>query len=631
MRGVVTAETGRLGSPLLIAIQDGTGGIVIRVPEGARPPRRGSLVTASGPLHDPYGQLEIRPDVTGFAVVGTAALPHAAEVDGAALGEATEGRLVSLEGTVDGAASWTSSGDLTVDLLATDGTAVRLFADESSGIEPAALADGATYRVLGVAGQRASRKGSLDGYRIWIRDGADILLIAAPAADEPDEPNQTDDAGASRPPGTPVVATVTIARALLVRDGEVRIEATVSAGPALLDATGRRIVVEDGTAAIEVLVPTGTSAPSQGTQVTVTGTVGRAYGAPRLRATELATAGAGVPIAPLELRGAPGPAHEWRLVRVSGTIIDVTRMGSRWRAELEIAGDRVPIAGLSGAGIPSSTLREGARATFVGIVRRPHPSATDRRFAVTPRSPGDVSVGPTEPGASGAGPAAGPGAGAGGRGIGPGANADGSAADGRPTASGGPGQVVDVDIADLDAHVGMTVRIGGLVVELLPDGLRLDDGTAVGQVVLAEEAAELLPLIEIDDPLNATGLVERRGDVLVVVVADPAGISRVGDLLAPAPIREPDATPTAPSGTISGRTAGGAGAVGLGGPQLAVAFLLMILAGASVAMTVVRRRRVQRAWLGRVATRLASIAGPPARPIGEQRAPAVSQPSEPGR
>ena len=35
-----------------------------------------------------------------------------------------------------------------------------------------------------------------------------------------------------------------------------------------------------------------------------------------------------------------------------------------------------------GAGIPSSALAEGGRATVIRVVRRPHPAATDRRFAV---------------------------------------------------------------------------------------------------------------------------------------------------------------------------------------------------------------------------------------------------------
>ena len=37
---------------------------------------------------------------------------------------------------------------------------------------------GATYRLTGVAGQRATRSGALDGYRLWLRDAADLVRLA---------------------------------------------------------------------------------------------------------------------------------------------------------------------------------------------------------------------------------------------------------------------------------------------------------------------------------------------------------------------------------------------------------------------------------------------------------------------
>src|SRR5204863_5701849 len=100
-----------------------------------------------------------------------------------------------------------------------------------------------------------------------------------------------------------------------------------------------------------------------------------------------------------------GAAHEWRLVRVQGDLLDVHRSGDRWTAELSVDGIRVPIAGLAGAAVPSGALIAGRTATIVGIVRRPYPSASDRRFAIVPRSSRDVTLGgPSDDGtASGAG------------------------------------------------------------------------------------------------------------------------------------------------------------------------------------------------------------------------------------
>src|SRR4029079_15985275 len=94
VRGVVTAEAGRLGTPPLIAVQDATGGIVVRLPDGVAHPPRGTVVVVRGPLADPYGQLELRPSAGGVAHAGTGAVPIPLTLNGL-LGEATEGRLVA--------------------------------------------------------------------------------------------------------------------------------------------------------------------------------------------------------------------------------------------------------------------------------------------------------------------------------------------------------------------------------------------------------------------------------------------------------------------------------------------------------------------------------------------------------
>ena len=76
------------------------------------------------------------------------------------------------------------------------------------------------------------------------------------------------------------------------------IEAAVTAGTKLLDSSGRRIVVQDSSGAIEVLLPTGASAPAVGSKLRVTGKTGVAWGAPRLGASAVAPAGSGSIVAP---------------------------------------------------------------------------------------------------------------------------------------------------------------------------------------------------------------------------------------------------------------------------------------------------------------------------------------------
>jgi hypothetical protein len=237
---------------------------------------------------------------------------------------------------------------------------------------------------------------------------------------------------------------------------------------------------------------------------------------------------------------------------------------------------------------------EGRTATVIGIVRRPYPGATDRRWSIAPRSTADVAV------ASGGG-----------------ANAprDGSDNPGGPGAAttasdASTASTPNVDLIDLAGHVGQIVRVGGLVTELVPDGFLLDDGTAIGRVVLAGAAAEYLPLLEPGDALNATGRVEGDEAGYRVVVDDPAGLVRVGDPTldgtASAPLGAPtDPLESAAAGQV-GRLAGGL--LGPDAPGAAGVVGIMLVSAASLAVTVLRRQRARRRLAARIAARVASLA-----------------------
>jgi outer membrane biosynthesis protein TonB len=579
--GVVTADAGRLGAPALVAIDDDSAGIVVKLPAGVTAPARGAWIEVRGTLAAPYGQIELRVAAGGLSIHSTRALPAPLAIDGVEMGEGVEARQVTVVVEIDAKPKRSQSGDLTIAATAEDGTAIRVLADSSSGLTAAALVKAESYALTGIAGQRASRKGALDGYRLWLRDTNDIVRLGGGAA-----PTATPSTRPSPSGATHAAATIPIAQALLARSGEVMVEGTVTVDASLLDTTGRRIVLEDSTAAVEVLAPAGVVPPGVGSRVSVLGTMARAYGAPRIRATELREVGPGLPRQPLVLRAAPGPAHEWRLVRLSGTIVEVHKLGSRWRVELQAGGARVPVSGLSGAAIPVTLFVEGRRATVVGIVRRPHPSATDRRFAIVPRSPADVAVGPAESAGSQARGAPGPG-------VGP----------GRPGA--GAAGPLDVDLARLADHVGETVRVGGLVVDLAADGVSIDDGSALGSVVLTGEAAEYLPLLEPGDAINAIGRVERRDDASVVVVRDPAGLSRVGDL-AELPSEPPTPSNAVVRAAEAPRTAS-SDSFGLGIPGTAGVASLVLISVASAGVTLLRRRWLQQRLLAPVRARLAAI------------------------
>jgi hypothetical protein len=279
-------------------------------------------------------------------------------------------------------------------------------------------------------------------------------------------------------------------------------------------------------------------------------------------------------------------------VRLDGGVVEVHRTGERWRAEVLVGGDRVVVVGTQGAGVPASAIVAGHRGTIVGIVRRPYPTASDRRFTVDPRMPADVrSGGPSPAGGSGtAGPVA----------------IAGAAVSGSP-AGGGP---LDLDLADLAGHLGAVVRVGGSVQSIDDTGFSLDDGTAMGRVVLLDEAASYLALLAPGDILNATGVVAGTRTNPEVRVADPAGIVRVDDIASSPGEASIGGSPAAEQAGQSSTRADGVG--GWLGPtgQLGLGTLLA-LSLASAAITIVRRRRIRRALAVRIAARLGTIGGQP--------------------
>jgi hypothetical protein len=607
--GVVTAAAGRLGTPALTAIQDSSAAIVIRLPDTMARPTVGTWLELNGTLAEPYGQLEVR-TITSLRIVGPAPLPAPVPVDGSTLGEGVEARLVTVEGVAQGRPVKSTSGDLTF-VVATAHGSIRIAADASAGLSTSSVGNGDRLRLTGVAGQRASRKDAPDGYRVWIRDATDIVQLAGPAPSGSPTSSPEPTSGSSHPADQ----IRTIAAAILAGSGTLSIEGSVTTSASLLDATNRRLIVQDRTAAIEVLLPAGATPPHVGDRLRVNGEVGRAYGAPRIRAASIRRLGT-APVSPLELRVAPGAAHEWRLIRVRGDLVEMHRSGDRWTAELLVGGSRIPIVGQAGAGIPSAAVTVGRTAVVIGIVRRPYPSATDRRFAVVPRSSRDLIVG----GAVDDGQAATGSSGSSQSGSRP-DQADGPGGPGATPAS-VSGDPADLDLVVLAAHVGETVRVGGLVQAKTDEGFRIDDGTALAEVRLRASAADVAGSILVGDALSATGRIELdpASGAAVIVVEDPAGITLVGDLgvddaSSPVPDGSSSVPPAASSAAVDAAaqgaryTSSGAGLTDPGIPEVG-ALGIVLLALASLTVTVLRRQRMRRRLAARIADRLAALSTP---------------------
>ena len=299
---------------------------------------------------------------------------------------------------------------------------------------------------------------------------------------------------------------------------------------------------------------------------------------------------------PLRVAGPLASVHTWRLVAITGRVDSVRKLGERWRAEIAIGAQRLVVVAQPGARIPITALAEGRTAEVVGIVRPPYPTSTDRRPSILPRARGDVRQGPAGSVASGA--------------SGPSGRAR-TADPGAPATANALGGVTDADLVDLETLVDTVVRVGGLVLELRPDGFMLDDGTAIGRVIMTGPAAEWLDLIEPDDAINVSGRVARQPDgEIAVVVDDPAAIVLGGAIDGSAASAEPvtAASPTMDR-SIGLRIAGfGDGAPGILGAGAGLAGLLAI-GMLSLAATVIRRRHARRSLAARVAPRLAAITG----------------------
>jgi hypothetical protein len=629
VRGVVTAEAGRIGTPALVVIGDGTAGLAIRLPKGVAEPVRGSLLDIDGPLAAPYGQLEVRPAANGIAVIGTGALPGPIAVSALDLGESTEGSLVSIDITLDRSPTGSSSGDLSTSALdPATGQRLAVAADSSSGLVAGDLAKGGTAHIVGVVGQRASRVGKLDGYRIWLRDRADVTRTTSPGASATPTPRP------SGPTPAPPRPTVPIAEALLRQGATVRVQGTVTAADHLLDSAGRVVTIQDASAAIAVRLPKGAPTPLLGRRLRIDGTVGRAYGAPRIDATGEADLGRGVSIIPLVIRSSPGVAHEWRLVRATGTLADVHRDGHRWRADLVVGSKRIAISGVAAAGVAASGMTEGRAATVVGIVRRPYPTATDRRFAIVPRTPADLRLGPA------AGPHAGTAAGGSSSG---GGGSTGGASTVTPGGTGSGPEAADVDVATLAEHVGEIVRVGGFVVTVdqTASAFELDDGTATGLVVLDGDSRTYVALLTPGDALNATGRVVVSDDLAHLVVASAADLVRVEDLGAAEPTNDPatDASPSVDQAPVTGDPGNGTasltaalGVLPIPDPTSPAGFAsIMLVSTLSLVVTLGRRWRSRRLAEARVAARLAGIGAESTTHVRPSRTGGIVVPLVPDR
>jgi hypothetical protein len=493
VRGIVTATAGLLGDDDLFAVADETAGILVRLgtlPDGIQ---AGREIEVAGTLADPYGQLEIR-EVTLFVSGDLAEEAAPIRIDLSDVGESTEGALANVRGVVE--AVETASGHLTITIR--DGSATaRLYAAPATGLSRSDVTTGDTVAATGIVGQRASAKGRLDGYRVWLRNAADLVVRAPIATDPVVTPTP---APHTQTPTPVVTAKLDLRSALRTKGAVVDVQAVVTATAGLFEVDGPTIVVDDGTAAVAVVLPSGAAAPGIGAEVRVQGKIGTWETGPIVRATAIQALSLSTAPQPEQLGGTPDASLEWHLVRIYGRVDRVTHAGTRWRLEVLVGGQRVIVLGEPASGsLPPEV--EGRTATITGIVRRS--TSDSSAFQVLPRFADDVRLGaaisPAGSSQSGVASAAGSGSAAG--------------------AASEEGGAERTPLADLESHLGARVTVDGIVIDLGPGEVIIDDGTATARVG-GRPASAQIELLELGDALEVSGVVA-QDDLGLLVVADP--------------------------------------------------------------------------------------------------------------
>jgi hypothetical protein len=540
VQGVVTVRPGRVLGDRTACLQDASAGICVRLPDGVTAVA-GDVLLVDGPLADPYGNLEIRPAPSGVTKVGSAALPPARQLSMAELGEATEGLLALVKGTVT-TSSASSTGAITVMLEDASGEG-RVYIHAPLGMTRDQFPRGRRLSVYGIVGDR------LGLYRLWPRDPGDFVTDTSPGGPGPTPapgggptaPAPTSPGGGGLPgPGPSAPASpIGIGEALRRVGQKVTVDGVVSVPGGLLDADGRRVTIQDGSGAILLRLPAGVTPPAVGQRLRASGEVGTYYGAPQLAAGEAPELLGGGTLEALRIRSAPLPVSaEWRLVVVSGTVESLSRSGDSWRAELAVDGGTIPTVGLGRSGIPADALVKGRMATVTGVVRRAYPTATDQRLAIVPRSRADISLG-AEPGGS-------PGPVNPGEVPWPGASPS-ATSDRDPQTSPTPAAAAELTVAlsELAAHEGQRVRIGGRVERFAGERVLVSDGSAVATLLLAGDARPLLLRLRPGLLVNATGLVVRLSEGGLAVRVDSPLDLAIGGRLQPAASSSPLPVPSA--------------------------------------------------------------------------------------
>jgi hypothetical protein len=372
-------------------VADSSGGIAVLVADGTFP--RAALLRVSGTVDDRFHQRTVRAEAAGVEVLGTASEPDAPAVATGSVGEAVEGQLAQILGTILGAPTSLSAG-LAFDVDDGSGS-LRVVVGSDTGIDTAEWETGSSLTIRGVIGQRDSSGSGTAGYRLQPRDSADVTVVGATP-----EPTESAPPSGGSPPGSPShpadPGVISIAAARAAPSGSRLTVTGVVTLPTGLSEPGSG-VIQDSSGAILLRVSDEAGDVLRGQLVRVSGVRSTWSGMLSLRVSDSPTVlgSQADPVATRRSTGAIGEAEEGLLIVTRGLVTAAPRRTSAENAYLDLDDGSGPLRVFLSprSGIAPDALLAGAWLEVTGVLtQETSGKQPERGYRLWPRNAADVRV-----------------------------------------------------------------------------------------------------------------------------------------------------------------------------------------------------------------------------------------------
>ena len=370
-------------------VADATAGIAVLVTGGTFP--RGHVLRITGELDDRYHQRTLRAEVDDLVVIEATDEPTALDVATAAVGEALECQLAGVDAdVVSGATLLTGAIAYEID----DGSGpVRLVIPDGSGVDAGSWVRGTRLRVTGVVGQRDSSGTGTSGYRLQLRDAADLLAVEPPPSPSPTASSSVSPT-ASPAPGDGTVVSIATARQT-PPNARVRVRGVVTLPSSLFgDGTA---ALQDESGAIVLRLADEAGQLALGELVQVDGTRSTKSGMETLRVTSppIRLGSQALPGAERHATGSLGEAHEARMVVVRGALATAPRRTSAQNTYFDLDDGSGPVRVFLAreADVDTEALAAGAWVEVTGVLGQETTGQQPLRgYRIWPRMQADLRL-----------------------------------------------------------------------------------------------------------------------------------------------------------------------------------------------------------------------------------------------